>query len=275
MHKPKLLFILAHPDDESFISSGTIAKYAHEGAQVIHICATKGESGRFANLRQASHPEQLKIVRCAELKSACQILGINEYYILDYPDGHLSEIDPVEPIKTLVNFIRQEKPDVVVTFDVTGISRHTDHVTIHKWATQAFYLANNPFYETSLKEVHTPAKLYYLTVPSDHMISISDSRMMKKYIDRKITTVIYVRKYIEEKKKAIECHKSQCYNIQRIFKFAGGMDELDDHEYYILAHCNIPDYAYEVFENDLLSGIPNILKSQRVQYTEEVPLKHT
>lgn len=275
MHKPKILFILAHPDDESFIPSGTIAKYSHEGAQVTHICATKGESGRFANVRKPSHPEQLKIVRCEELKSACYILGINDYYILDYPDGHLSEIDPAEPIKDLVTFIRREKPDVVVTFDATGISRHTDHLTIHKWATQAFYLASNPFYLTPIKEVHTPAKLYYLTVPSDHMISISDSRTMKKYIDRKITTVISVRKYMKEKKRAIECHKSQCYNIQRIFKFAGGMDELDDHEYYILAHCNIPDYAYEVFENDLLSGIPNIIKHHNTEYNHKVPIETT
>ena len=266
MSNPKILFILAHPDDESFIPSGTIAKYAHEGAQVSYICATKGEGGRFGRERSGK-PDQLKLIRCQELDSACQILGISDHYVLDFPDGHLAEMHPAEPIFELVTFIRREKPDVVVTFDITGISHHTDHQTIHKWATQAYYLSANPFYQTAKLKSHAPAKLYYLTVPSEHLKSISNSRTMRELTDGKITTVINVSKYMEYKQKAIECHKSQCYNIQRIFKFAGGMDELEDHEYYILAHCNIPNYSYEVFENDLLSGVGSrAINLENVEY---------
>ena len=41
-----LLFLLAHPDDETFIAGGTIAKYAAAGVEVGVICATRGERGK-------------------------------------------------------------------------------------------------------------------------------------------------------------------------------------------------------------------------------------
>lgn len=253
--KPTILFILAHPDDESFLPAGTIAKYARQGVRVIHICATRGESGHYRGTKHQIAPDALKMIRCQELEHACKILGVADYFVLDYPDGHLTDLAPAEPIRHLVTFIRREKPDLVITFDVTGITHHTDHTTIHYWVTEAFQMAGNPDYEAGGEEPFTPAKLYYLTVPSHHLDSISDAGIMKKYIDGKISTAINVQSCMEEKRKAIECHHSQCHSIQKIFKFAGGADELDDHEYYILARCNLSDYSYEVFENDLLSGI--------------------
>lgn len=254
--RPKILFILAHPDDESFIPSGTIAKYAHEGAEIIYICATKGEGGHAG--KKPYPPDELQMIRLRELEDASKILGIYKLYVLDYPDGHLNELTPNQPIHQLTTFIRREKPDVIITFDPTGISHHLDHITVHNWVTHAFYLSNNPFYLTEGSESYTPAKFYYLTVPSHHLVSISDSKAREKYIDGKITTVIDVRDYLQVKKKAIECHHSQCENIQRIFKFAGGIDEVDDHEFFMIAECNLPGYAYEVMENDLLGGISHL-----------------
>lgn len=251
----KIIFILAHPDDESFIPSGTIAKYAEKSVSVIYICATRGESGRAGNCRQVLSPNRLKMMRITELKKACNVLGISELYELDYPDGHLAELNSEEPIKRLVTFLRLKKPEIIVTFDPTGISNHTDHITVHQWVTEAFHLCAKSSYQTDEGEAFLPAKLYYLTVPSKHLISICDSQTQAKYIDAKITTIIDVRNYLEKKKRAIQCHQTQVFNIKRIFKFAGGRDILDDHEYYILAQCNLLDYAYEVIEDDLLSGI--------------------
>ena len=41
----RMLVILAHPDDESFAVGGTLARYAHEGIQVVLLTATRGEIG--------------------------------------------------------------------------------------------------------------------------------------------------------------------------------------------------------------------------------------
>jgi hypothetical protein len=41
-----LLFLLAHPDDETFIAGGTIARYAAARVEIGVICATRGELWR-------------------------------------------------------------------------------------------------------------------------------------------------------------------------------------------------------------------------------------
>ena len=46
--RPRLLAVLAHPDDESFGIGGTLAFYAWCGAEVHLICATGGEEGEMA-----------------------------------------------------------------------------------------------------------------------------------------------------------------------------------------------------------------------------------
>ena len=44
--RPKrLLASFAHPDDESFGAGGTLAKYAHQGVQVVLLCLTHGGAG--------------------------------------------------------------------------------------------------------------------------------------------------------------------------------------------------------------------------------------
>lgn len=42
----KLLAVFAHPDDESFICGGTLAKYASAGVEITLVSATRGEMGR-------------------------------------------------------------------------------------------------------------------------------------------------------------------------------------------------------------------------------------
>ena len=88
--RPKrMLAIFAHPDDESFGAGGTLAKYAHQGVQVVLLCLTRGEAGI-----PGVKPEEAGDIRMHELRASCRInLGI-EVYILDYPDGGLADIKP-------------------------------------------------------------------------------------------------------------------------------------------------------------------------------------
>ena len=41
--------VLAHPDDESLGTGGTLAKYAAEGVETYLVTATRGERGRFGD----------------------------------------------------------------------------------------------------------------------------------------------------------------------------------------------------------------------------------
>ena len=54
-----MLFLYAHPDDESFGHGGTIARYAAEGARIWLACATRGEAGRRRGSPPLCTPEEL------------------------------------------------------------------------------------------------------------------------------------------------------------------------------------------------------------------------
>ena len=55
MSDRSLMFVFAHPDDETFGPGGTIAKYAREGVRISVIIATSGQAGRAGGF--ASTPE--------------------------------------------------------------------------------------------------------------------------------------------------------------------------------------------------------------------------
>lgn len=131
--KPKrMLVILAHPDDESFAVGGTLAKYAHQGVQVILLCATRGEAG-IAGIG----PEKAGDIREGELRKAAQQLGI-EVHFMGYPDGGLSNTEPGMLLETTTCWIGMVEPQLILTFGPEGVSGHPDHVMISKVVTQAY-----------------------------------------------------------------------------------------------------------------------------------------
>ena len=63
MHAPRLMAVLAHPDDESLGVGGTLAKYASEGVDVFLLTATRGDGGRYRGHRpdDQQHPGPLAL----------------------------------------------------------------------------------------------------------------------------------------------------------------------------------------------------------------------
>jgi len=51
MHTPKLMAVLAHPDDESLGVGGALAKCASGGVEVFLLTATRGDGGRYHGRR--------------------------------------------------------------------------------------------------------------------------------------------------------------------------------------------------------------------------------
>ena len=44
---PRVLGVYAHPDDESFCTGGTVARYAQAGCDIMVVSATRGQPGKF------------------------------------------------------------------------------------------------------------------------------------------------------------------------------------------------------------------------------------
>jgi bacillithiol biosynthesis deacetylase BshB2 len=132
----RLTLVLAHPDDETFICGGTIAKYAEQGAELSLICATKGEMGRRMGNPPFANRETMPALREDELRKACRILGIGDLRFLGLRD----KLVECEPPERLAADVRKElllrKPQVVLTFH-ERIGGHPDHCAIGRATTLA------------------------------------------------------------------------------------------------------------------------------------------
>jgi LmbE family N-acetylglucosaminyl deacetylase len=128
--KPKVVLgICAHPDDLDFGASGTLAKFARDGADVYYCIVTDGSKG---SPDHDMTPEKLQSIRETEQRDAARIIGAKDVFFLKYPDGELEVTMKLK--KDIVTIIRTVKPDTVITMDPTviysqqrGIVNHPDH----------------------------------------------------------------------------------------------------------------------------------------------------
>ena len=93
MGRPTMLFVFAHPDDESFSGAGTAMKYAALGVRNVLLTATRGERGKCGD-PALCRPEDLGPWRERELRTAADIIGFDELHVLDYRDRELTEAPP-------------------------------------------------------------------------------------------------------------------------------------------------------------------------------------
>ncbi|SMF57936.1 bacillithiol biosynthesis deacetylase BshB2 [Paenibacillus barengoltzii] len=133
----KLLAVFAHPDDESFICGGTLAKYAAEGAEVTVVSATRGEMGRRMGNPPYLNRETIAAAREVELRQACNHLGVHELKFLDIRDKTVEFIDEEQLIGRIEAMMHEIQPDVVLTFH-EKLGGHPDHCAIGKATTAAF-----------------------------------------------------------------------------------------------------------------------------------------
>ena len=176
MTKQTILAVLAHPDDESFGMGGSLALYASRGAEVYLVCATRGEVGEVA-------PEMLQgfnsigELRESELRCAAGFLGLKGVFFLDYrdsgmpgsPDNQHPQALAAQPLDevaaNVVCYIRELKPQVVLTFDPIGGYRHPDHIAIQRATVRAFEQAANPAFAPGSLPPYAPERLYFHIFP--------------------------------------------------------------------------------------------------------------
>jgi len=162
MDLPRLLFVHAHPDDETLTTGATIAHYVARGATVQVVTCTLGEEGevigqRWAQLA-ADAADQLGGYRISELSSALRQLGVAEPTFLGgagrgrdsgmdgTPVRHRQrfvDADPDEAVAALVAIIRELRPHVVVSYDPNGGYGHPDHIQAHRITTAAVAAAGD------------------------------------------------------------------------------------------------------------------------------------
>ncbi|HKE04946.1 MAG TPA: PIG-L deacetylase family protein [Blastocatellia bacterium] len=166
-----LLAIFAHPDDESLVAGGTLARYAAEGWRTALICATRGEWGPISDESLADY-ENLGERRERELREACAVLGVSWLQFLDLEDGAVAAPDADEEVaalEKLARSIRELRPQIIITFGPDGLYGHADHIAIGQLATRARAIAGDPnafprHLDENLAPHHAP-RLLYATAP--------------------------------------------------------------------------------------------------------------
>lgn len=219
MFMKKMLLVFAHPVDESFAVGGTVAKYVKAGWQADLVCATN----------------------------------------LGYSAGKLSSLTPGTLEDPIYRAMESGIPNVVITFDPTGMSNHPDHTKICFAATYAFqkyalwldqlrkkYRIYGARDEQWLKRLESflvgniDPKLYYVCVPSSIVRHDINERILpaenfgKPLLgvdDKLITTVIDIRSVSALKLKAIKTHESYLTDVDRFVQLEGNPQF--DQEYFI------------------------------------------
>lgn len=108
----KILVVSAHPDDSDFGCGGTAALFARQGKEITLCAITNGNKGVC---HSGLSIKEIVPVRKREQKASANILRIKKVIFLDVPDGELENTKAVR--KKIVKVIREEKPDVVMSFD--------------------------------------------------------------------------------------------------------------------------------------------------------------
>lgn len=232
-----LMAVYAHPDDEQGIS-GSFAKYARLGTNTTLICATRGEVGEIAPGVDAT-PETLGQVREGEMRCAAAKIGLRHLYMLDYRDSgmvgtpqnedkkNLHQADLMDVTARVTKIVREQKPQVMVTFDPWGGYGHPDHIQIHKATLMAFWMAADPRYFpeqlTNGNGVWAPSKLYYNVWSSSRFKGYleylqAEGKELPEWVqnfgkralpEEVISTRIDVAEFAKLKLESLQCHASQ------------------------------------------------------------------
>ena len=219
----QLLAVYAHPDDEAFGAGGTLARYAASGVDVSLICATRGESGKITDPDIAPDVD-VAALREAELRAACDALGIGEPIFLDFHDSGRHERTRYDDPRALMNvdelvletalrpWIAELRPDVMLTFDPHGGYGHIDHLKIQRAATAAFWSAGGV-------TAHPPRRLFYNAIGVDHMLRMQQARPagpmagldagLYGVSDDSFAAILDVSPWLDAKQRAIRAHRSQ------------------------------------------------------------------
>ena len=240
-----LVVVHAHPDDEALSNGGTLQHYGRLGVRTVVVMCTGGEAGEISDPALAT-PENLGEVRRQETENAMAILGVDRLFWLGYRDSGMAgtpenddersfnRANVEEAVGRLVKLLREERPQVISSYDVNGTYGHPDHVMAHRVAQAAYWAAGDPNRFKDAGPAWTVPKLYEQVNPRSNMVKMrevmraagverrredeSEEQEEKRFQERLqrfavpdygVTTLIDIRDFVDKKRDAVLAHKTQ------------------------------------------------------------------
>lgn len=241
--RSRVMFVHAHPDDETITTGGTLAALAEAGREPLLVTCTRGEQGEVVEgpLQALVQLHGLPIARQNELKTALGMLGIERHVFLGveparaeglaptiYEDSGMewSEADPesgerraipspttgpdafttvpaVEALNDLLTAAHAAGAQAMVSYDNGGGYGHPDHVLAHRLSRAVAAALGLPFWEIVGDDV-TDAEV---EVASVDLASQAESE--NEGADPRPIETYDVSNWLDRKTAALRAHQTQ------------------------------------------------------------------
>lgn len=179
--RARVMFVHAHPDDETITTGGTLAGLAEAGREPLLVTLTRGERGEVVAgpLTALAEAHGLAVVRQNELKNALGVLNVERHAFLGVPparaeglsptiyedsgmswnadgraeaapdvsDDALTRVPAMEPLNDLLAAAYLAGATGVVSYDDGGGYGHPDHVFAHRIGRAVAQALELPFWE--------------------------------------------------------------------------------------------------------------------------------
>ena len=177
----RIMFVHAHPDDETITTGGTLAALAEAGLEPLLVTLTRGEQGEVVAgpLEALVAAHGIAVARQNELRTALGMLGVERHAFLGveparaeglpptiYEDSGMSwgddgraqagtaatadavtRVPAVEPLNDLLAAGYLAGAQGIVSYDAGGGYGHPDHVLAHRLARAVANALDVPFWE--------------------------------------------------------------------------------------------------------------------------------
>ncbi len=300
-----VLFVHAHPDDESMATGGTIARLVAEGVRVDLVTCTDGAEGEIHDptLDPEEARPRLAAIRREELACSLDALGggVIHHHLLGYRDsgmmgtdanGHAAsfwQADIGEATRRLVEIVREARPAVIVSYDENGNYGHPDHINAARIAREAYLASRDTdwaverfaeiaFHRESWFALMTEMRERGIELPwsfdsavdatpadelnptnAAALEQVGDAldrgeawQMEFGRPDAEITTRIDVAAYVDNKRRSMDCHKTQRQDMGWLLDLPSDLaDRAIDTEYFVLRWLDGADVPATVRETSL------------------------
>jgi LmbE family N-acetylglucosaminyl deacetylase len=150
-YKADILVVVAHPDDDTLISTYLARAIIDQHKRVAVVYCTRGDSGSNSEGRERARA--LGAVREIEGRRAMNVLGITNVWFLDGRDVASQNVlvslaiwPSASVLEQVVRIFRITRPEVVMTWLPSSVAgeNHGDHQASGVIATQAFDMSGDP-----------------------------------------------------------------------------------------------------------------------------------
>jgi LmbE family N-acetylglucosaminyl deacetylase len=149
-YKADILVVVAHPDDDTVVSSYLARAIFDQHKRVAVVFCTSGDSG--SNSEGREHARALGLVREIEARRAMSALGITNVWFLNGRDTASQDVllslaswPSASVLEQTIRIVRLTRPEVVMTWLPSSVAgeNHGDHQASGVIATEAFDMAGD------------------------------------------------------------------------------------------------------------------------------------